>query len=341
MRSRAREALLRFYDAHARALPFRGAGDPYAIWLSEIMAQQTRIETLIPYFERFIARFPTIASLAEADEDEVLSLWSGLGYYRRARLLHECAKVIVRDYGGEMPRDAAARLALPGIGRYTAGAIGSIAFGLEEPIVDGNVTRVLARLYGWDEPVGSAALEKKLWAEAAALVVGERPGDLNQAMMELGATICTPRAPQCERCPLSADCAAFVDGEPELLPTPRKRSKPRKEPLFLLLAIDPAGEKLLLKKSEGALFGGLFMPPHGIETGDTEGDRDRALEPFGLRSDEAPVKLGELRHILSHIAYEVSVYRIEIEHESEYARGFDELDSLGLSRLTSKALALL
>lgn len=208
MRQRVRAALLDFYDTHARLLPFRGEKDPYAIWLSEIMAQQTRIETLIPYFERFIERFPTIESLAHASEDEVLSLWSGLGYYRRAKLLHECAKILARDHGGEMPRDAAARLALPGIGRYTAGAIGSIAFDLEEPIVDGNVTRVLSRLRGWEELIGSAALEKKLWTEAEALVRGPRPGDLNQAMMELGATVCVPRSPACSECPIGFACTA-------------------------------------------------------------------------------------------------------------------------------------
>lgn len=341
MRQRVREALLEFYDAHARPLPFRAMKDPYAIWISEIMAQQTRIETLIPYFERFIERFPTIESLAEAHEDEVLSLWSGLGYYRRARLLHECARELVREHGGEMPHEASARLALPGIGRYTAGAIGSIAFDFEEPIVDGNIARLLARLHRWHEPIGSAALEKKLWAEASALVLGERPGDLNQAMMELGATVCTPRAPQCGRCPLRVDCAGYASGEPESLPTPRRRKPPRRERLFLLLAVDRAGEKLLLKKSELRLFGGLFMPPHSPETGAPASDRDRALEPFGLRSEAAPQKLGELRHILSHIEFEVGVYHIELDAESEYARRFDELDSVGIPRLMLKALELL
>lgn len=346
MRERVREALLEFYDTHARPLPFRGTRDPYAIWLSEIMAQQTRIETLIPYFERFIARFPTIASLAEADEDEVLALWSGLGYYRRARLLHACAKTIVEQHGGEMPRDPLARLALPGVGRYTAGAIGSIAFGLEEPIVDGNVARVLSRLHGWDEPSGSAALEKKLWAEAAALVIGARPGDLNQSMMELGATLCSPRSPSCAACPISFACGAFKNGDPEALPTPKKRKKPREERLFLLFAVSSEGDRILLRKSDGTLFSGLFMPPHAPYTGDAERDRDAALSPFGLSSSAHPEKLGELRHILSHIVFEVSVYRIELAQDEasergEHARALDELHSLGIAKLTEKALALL
>lgn len=344
MRQRVRAALLDFYDTHARLLPFRGEKDPYAIWLSEIMAQQTRIETLIPYFERFIERFPTIESLAHASEDEVLSLWSGLGYYRRAKLLHECAKILARDHGGEMPRDAAARLALPGIGRYTAGAIGSIAFDLEEPIVDGNVTRVLSRLRGWEELIGSAALEKKLWTEAEALVRGPRPGDLNQAMMELGATVCVPRSPACSECPIDFACTAQKNGNPEAFPSPRKRKRPRKEKLFLLLAF-AEGDRLLLQKSEGSLFSGLFMPPYATDTGDPVGDRDAALSAFGVRSEAPPRKLGDLKHVLSHIIFEVGVYRIDDAHLSisakEHARPIDELSSIGIGALTKKALSFI
>ena len=178
-----RRKLLAWYDRAARDLPWRETRDPYAIWVSEIMLQQTRVETVIPYYERFLERFPTALALAEADEDAVLSQWSGLGYYRRARLLHAGVREVVAEYGGRVPEDADARLALPGVGRYTAGAIGSIAFGREEPVVDGNVTRVLARLFRIGTPVGAAVTSKRLWDEDCCLVRGPRPGDLNQALM--------------------------------------------------------------------------------------------------------------------------------------------------------------
>ena len=191
---RLHETLLGRFDESARALPWRETRDPYAVWVSEIMLQQTRVETVVPYYERFLARFPTPYSLAEADEDTVLAHWSGLGYYRRARLLHAGVREVVAQYGGAVPEDAEARLALPGVGRYTAGAIGSIAFDKPEPVVDGNVTRVLARLLRIDTPVGTTRTPKRLWEEAERLVPTERPGDFNQALMELGATVCTPRA---------------------------------------------------------------------------------------------------------------------------------------------------
>ena len=172
---RLQSKLLRWYDREARELPWRGTRDPYAVWVSEIMLQQTRVDTVIPYYERFLGRFPTARALAEADEDAVLSHWSGLGYYRRARLLHAGVREVVERYGGEVPEDPDARRALPGIGRYTAGAIGSIAFGRPEAIVDGNVTRVLARLRAIDLPVGTTPMTKRLWLEAEALVPNERP----------------------------------------------------------------------------------------------------------------------------------------------------------------------
>ena len=196
------QELLRWYDRSARDLPWRRTRDPYAVWVSEIMLQQTRVETVIPYYERFLARFPSARVLAEADEDAVLSHWSGLGYYRRARLLHSGVQEVVARYGGEVPEDADARRRLPGVGRYTAGAIGSIAFDKAEPVVDGNVTRVLARLFRIDTPVGSATTTKRLWREAAELVPEQRPGDFNQALMELGATLCTPKKPLCDACPV-------------------------------------------------------------------------------------------------------------------------------------------
>nr|MDQ3035848.1 A/G-specific adenine glycosylase [Myxococcota bacterium] len=203
-----RAALLRWYDASARDLPWRRTRDPYAIWVSEIMLQQTRVPTALRYYDRFLARFPDAHALAAASEDDVLSMWSGLGYYRRARLLHRGVREVVARYDGRVPEDAEARRALPGIGRYTAGAIGSIAFDREEALVDGNVARVLARLRGIDTPLGRADTESRLWSEAESLVRGPRPGALNQSLMELGATICTPSSPRCEHCPVAASCVA-------------------------------------------------------------------------------------------------------------------------------------
>ena len=224
--SAIRGKLLCWYDEAGRDLPWRHTRDPYAVWVSEVMLQQTRVETVIPYYERFLESFPTARALAEADEDTVLSHWSGLGYYRRARLLHQGVREVVAEYGGEVPEDADARRALPGVGRYTAGAIGSIAFDKEEPVVDGNVTRVLARLLRIKKPIGSSATTNQLWEEAARLVPGERPGDLNQALMELGATLCTPTKPRCLICPLTDACTAAKHGtqyERPIMP-PRKRT---------------------------------------------------------------------------------------------------------------------
>ena len=200
-----RSTLLRWYRKNRRDLPWRRTADPYAVWVSEIMLQQTRVETVLPYYARFLERFPDASRLADATEDDVLASWSGLGYYRRARALHQGARVVMERHDGKLPRDPADLRRLPGVGRYTAGAIASVAFGLPEPILDGNVRRVLARIFAVDGVrLGPAAEERELWGLAASLVQGSAPGDLNQALMELGALICTPRAPACPACPCPA-----------------------------------------------------------------------------------------------------------------------------------------
>ena len=187
------------YRRHRRDLPWRNTRDPYAIWICEIMAQQTRLETMRPYWERWMARFPTVRALARAPLDNVLALWAGLGYYRRARNLHAAARVIVERHGGVFPDDAEAIAALPGIGRYTTGAIASIAFGRRLPVLDGNVRRVLARLSG-------ETADAALWARAEELVPADAPGDFNQGLMDLGATVCAPRTPRCGGCPMKGFC---------------------------------------------------------------------------------------------------------------------------------------
>ncbi len=332
-----RASLLAWYDAHRRDLPWRRTSDPYAIWVSEIMLQQTRVETVVPYYERFLARFPDPASLAAADEDEVLSRWSGLGYYRRARLLHRGAREVVAQYGGEVPRDAEARRGLPGVGRYTAGAIGSIAFGLEEPVVDGNVARVLSRALGIDTPLGQAATERALWDAATDLVRGPRPGDLNQALMELGARVCTPKRPTCLVCPWREACVARADGRVEALPVPRKKAAPRPVSLVAVVATRGRGELALLR-GEGALFGGLY----GVPTAEGQGREAarRALRESGVRARLEPAARGRLEHVLSHRRLDVEVWRASAAVASApaalHARG--ALDEVGISRLTRKIL---
>jgi A/G-specific adenine glycosylase len=334
-----RHKLLGWYDKAARDLPWRNTHDPYAIWVSEVMLQQTRVETVIPYYERFLESFPTTHALAQADEDTVLSHWSGLGYYRRARLLHAGVREVVAEYGGEVPEDLDARRALPGVGRYTAGAIGSIAFDKEEPIVDGNVARVLARLLRIKTPIGASATTNRLWEEAAHLVSGERPGDLNQALMELGATVCTPKQPRCESCPVAEDCEAFAHGEVEALPVPRARTAPKEVKLTAVVAIRGRGadRKVWLVKGDQPLFGGLWGVPMA------EGSARAVLGQTGLRARLGSEPVGEIEHLLSHRRLRIAVYRAPAAQgeESKTQRPFttDDLESVGISALTKKVLA--
>ena len=335
-----RDALLSWYDVHRRDLPWRRARDPYAIWVSEVMLQQTRVETVVPYFERFMERFPTPAALAGASEDEVMAAWSGLGYYRRARLLHSGVREVVARYGGRVPGDAEARRALPGVGRYTAGAIGSIAFGAEEPIVDGNVARVLARVHGIATPLGKAETERALWAVAGELVRGPRPGDLNQALMELGATVCTPAGARCDACPIARACVARREGRTEELPVPRARKAPLPVALVAVVATSGRPPRTWLQRVDGALFGGLWAPP--TAEGDDRAAARRALAEAGLCASLEHRARAEIEHVLSHRRLTVRVFaaaraRPRGRRASEAAsRAFtrEDLDDVGVSRLT-------
>jgi A/G-specific adenine glycosylase len=225
-RTRLRRAILAWYATTARELPWRGTRDPYRIWVSEVMLQQTQVETVRPYYARFLARFPTFADLAAAPEPAVLAAWQGLGYYRRARAMHAAAKAIVERHHGRFPDRVAEAEALPGIGRYTAGAVLSIAYGEPLPAVDANVGRVLLRLLGEEGARGSAAVEARLWETAAALVPRSDPGTWTQAVMELGALLCTPRAPRCDDCPVADLCRAHATGRVAMIPKPRPRRVP-------------------------------------------------------------------------------------------------------------------
>ncbi|MBI1179970.1 MAG: A/G-specific adenine glycosylase [Alphaproteobacteria bacterium] len=263
---RLQDALLAWYDRHRRDLPWRaGPGespDPYAVWLSEIMLQQTTVATVKGYFDRFLARWPTVADLAAAPLDDVLTEWAGLGYYARARNLHKCAVAVAAAHGGRFPADEAALLALPGIGRYTAAAIAAIAFGIPATVVDGNVERVVSRLRAVETPLPESKPE--IYRHAEALTPRSRPGDFAQAMMDLGATVCTPRGPLCMVCPWSGACAARLAGIAAELPRKKDR-KPRPTRYGIAFWLERRGargrEVLLRRRPEQGLLGGMMEVP--------------------------------------------------------------------------------
>ena len=251
--------LLSWFDQNKRDLPWRRSRNPYSTWISEIMLQQTRVETVKPYYERWMTRFPDVQTLAEADEQEVLKLWEGLGYYSRARSIHKAARVIVSEYNGELPADPAKLQKLPGIGEYTAGAIASMGYGLPAAALDGNIRRILARYYDIADPVRTPQTEKLLWKLAEENLDKERPGDFNEALMDLGSAICLPENPQCLLCPLSENCLARqhdTTGErPVML-------KAEPVPHYIVTAAiipDETGERFLLaKRPANGLLGGMW-----------------------------------------------------------------------------------
>ena len=254
-------ALLAWYDAAAVQLPWRDVDNTYYTWLSEVMLQQTQIETVKPYFARFIDAFPTVDALAAAPLHDVLLLWEGLGYYSRARNLHRCAVIVSQEHDGRFPHDVAGLLALPGIGRYTAGAVASIAFGVRAPVVDGNVIRVLTRLYDIADDVTDTATRNRLWRIAETLLPAKRPGDYNQALMQLGQHVCTSRNPQCHTCPVSRFCQALAQGTQEARPVkPRRAPTPHYDYIALLLR-DASGRILIVQRPADGLLGGLWSLP--------------------------------------------------------------------------------
>ena len=257
----ARE-LLAWFDRHGRHdLPWQRDPTPYRVWVSEIMLQQTRVAAVIPYFERFMARFPDVATLAAAGLDDVLARWSGLGYYARGRNLHAAARVVAEEHGGRFPDTLEGLVALPGIGRSTAGAILALAFGQRQPILDGNAKRVLARYHavaGWP---GEPAVEKRLWSFAERHTPERRVGDYTQAVMDLGATLCTRTKPVCLLCPVASGCRARAAGDPAGFPTPRpKRPYPTRETLLVVMR-DPCGRVLVERRPPAGIWGGLWCFP--------------------------------------------------------------------------------
>lgn len=307
--------LLEFYDREARVLPFRINPVPYYIWISEIMLQQTRMEFVIPYFNRFIEALPQISDLAEVDEERLMKLWEGLGYYSRARNLKKAAGVIMSEHNGEMPSSFDELSQLPGIGPYTAGAIASIAFGRAVPAVDGNVMRVFSRVRAYDEPVMTAKGRRFIHDAVVQVMPRERPGDFNQAIMELGAVICLPNgAPLCLKCPIRLECKAGLAGNPLKYPVLPVKKPRRMEEQTVLLIIEPwAGEGLFLLETrpKTGLLSGLDQFP--MRMGHLSEDEVRDwLSELGITD----YRLSEgirARHIFSHIEWHMKSFVVELK----------------------------
>lgn len=302
-------ALLDWYAGHARELPWRGSDDPYAVWVSEIMLQQTRVESVISYYERWMERYPTIQVLASASQQEVLAVWEGLGYYSRARNLHRAAQLIMREYGGQLPHSANELRKLPGIGRYTAGAIASIAFNQDEPALDGNIRRVFSRLYQIGEPLRSPNGERRLWELAAFHLPEGRAGDYNQALMDLGALICTPRVPLCERCPLAGGCQAYHLGIQDQIPLRKSRSQ---TPHYTVAAAVIIRDQrvLIAQRPQDGLLGGMWEFPGGksLPGEDLETCLQREInEELGVKVRVCSA-LGVYQHAYTHFRVTLHAY---------------------------------
>lgn len=281
-----RRALLGWFRRHARDLPWRRTRDPYAVWISEVMLQQTQVATVVPYFVRFLSRFPDLASLAEADESQVMRLWEGLGYYRRARQAYAAARRIRAEHGGVFPRDAATLRRLPGFGRYTASAVASIAFDRREAVLEANTLRLYCRLLGFRGDPHSAAGQQALWSAAQSWIPRRGVGQFNQALMELGNLVCQPKAPRCQECPVAAFCAARRLGLIDRIPRPKR--PPRREDVYEAAAIVQAGSRVLLvERRPGERWAGMWdFPRLATEAAAARQRRDlRTLlqQRFGLR----------------------------------------------------------
>ena len=308
--------LLAWYRRNARTLPWRNHPDPYAVWVSEIMLQQTRVEAALPYFDEWMVRFPTIKSLAEASEQDVLNLWEGLGYYSRARNLHKAAKIVMEQYAGQLPRDLDVLRKLPGIGRYTVGAIASMAFGMDEPTLDGNIRRVFARVFDINLPADSSSGEKALWNLAAEYLPKGKAGDYNQALMDLGATICLSKNPRCLICPLIESCEARLKGIQDQRPVLKLKKKP---PHYILAAavILKNGRVLLAKRPSKGLLGGMWEFPNGRVDADPARELSKSLRLGYQLKVQRNDALGVVRHVYTHFKVTVYVFQCKFVSKSE------------------------
>ena len=292
----------RWFRAHQRPLPWRERYDPWHVWVSEVMLQQTRMEVVLPYFARFLERFPTLASAAEASEHDVMAAWSGLGYYRRAKMLRAGAIAVMERFDGEVPSTVEELLTIPGIGRYTAGAIRSVAWNKRAPIVDGNVARVLSRLFLIDEAIGSPALMRAAWLREEELVAAcKTPRDFNQGLMECGALICTPRNPDCPQCPVRAHCLAFATNRVDELPRAKEKQATRELRIPLYVVLDARG-RVLMRREPGPLMNAMYHLPHG----------NASLlggQPFAARTGAL---LGTFRHTVTNRRITFEVYAAKL-----------------------------
>lgn len=332
--------LLEWYDTHARELPWRGIHNAYYTWVSETMLQQTRVETVLAYYGRFIRRFPTVESLAAAPEDEVMKLWEGLGYYRRARNLHRGAQQVAA-MGGQLPQSVAELKKLSGIGDYTAGAIASIAYDQPVPAVDGNVIRVVSRVKGIRDNVGIPSVKRRIAQEAADLVDADRPGDFNQAMMDLGATICVTGTPSCEKCPVATLCDAYHAGDQEDIPDLPRKNPPRVINYDLCLIFSPEG--VLMRQRTETMLQGLWIFPM-LEEHHTAKQLP-ALVKRRLLPVENLQPAGEAKHVFTHQIWQMKLYTMETNAPAPAGWHFvpiAELDSLAIPTAVKagKSLAL-
>lgn len=309
-----REGLLDWYRRSHRTLPWRGSDDPYHVLVSEMILQQTRVEQGLPYYERFTARFPSLAALAAAEEEEVLRVWEGLGYYRRARDLHATARLIRERHGGVVPDDLEALAALPGLGPYTAAAVGSIAYGLPHAALDGNALRVLSRVFRLRDDPRRSPVRRRLQSAADRLIPPEAAGDFNQAVMELGARVCTPRGPDCAACPLAGVCGAQAEGDPTAYPATTRRPHRELRTEAALVLFDDAGRLLVRRRPPTGLLGGLWEIPSGpVPPGSDP-------HPTAVRLAETllpvPVAVGaplaSVRHGFSHFRLQLEVFAADL-----------------------------
>ena len=302
--------LLRWYDENRRTLPWRGTRDPYRVWVSEIMLQQTRVAAAIPYYRRWMEALPDVAALAAVEEEQLLKLWEGLGYYSRARNLQKAARVIMEQYGGRFPDTYEQLLSLPGVGEYTAGAVASIAFGQPVPAVDGNVLRLAARVAALEGDIMDQKVRRQFRQRMLEATPKDRPGAFNQALMDLGATVCLPNgAPDCERCPLASLCTARAQGRQEELPNRSKKAPRRREEMTVYLLLRQ-GEVALRKRPSTGLLAGLWEFPHvpGTLGEDAAG---APLSAWGLRPVDWRQRI-PARHIFTHVEWHMTGYVLEV-----------------------------
>lgn len=323
-----KDNLIYWYDENKRRLPWRETNDPYKIWVSEIMLQQTKVDTVIDYYNKFMKNYPTVQDLAKAEEQEVLKVWEGLGYYSRARNLHTAAKEVVQKYGSIIPNDPNLLGELKGIGPYTKGAISSIAFGLPEPAVDGNVMRVLSRTLLLQDNISEAKTRKHIENIVREIISVRNPSSFNQGLMELGALICTPRSPACMLCPVQAVCRAFAEGMQHQLPIKLKKKKQRVEPYDVLLLKNHAGEIAIEQRPNEGLLANMWQFPMVKRIQNNVEVIKESINQTYASSYKNVEKVGELKHVFSHIIWELDVYEAEITEETGSDFHFVSINSL-------------